>query len=174
MRNAPAPGSAGAAGNSQRLDPWTTRWRTAPTVAGGLPTGPRSGDGRTRPGAIHRPVPPSRLDGAFVRRGGEVVCESLQEDFLKLRRSDGTRSLRNLRRQSQRAMGRNRRFRRGRRAACPETQRFKSHSGCHGGCMSLQQRPFPGVVSICGILAIVRSGYLAHALVISWPLGKQK
>jgi hypothetical protein len=40
--------------------------------------------------ALFRPVGSVAL---FVRRGAEVVCESLQEDFLKLLEgSDGTRS----------------------------------------------------------------------------------
>ncbi|HXV21329.1 MAG TPA: B12-binding domain-containing radical SAM protein [Desulfuromonadales bacterium] len=78
------------------LNPWTTRWRTAPTVRlvrfayevlDLLEMGEPDLERFT---ALFRPVGSMAL---FVRRGAEVVCESLQEDFLKLLEgSDGTRS----------------------------------------------------------------------------------
>jgi radical SAM superfamily enzyme YgiQ (UPF0313 family) len=78
------------------LNPWTTRWRTAPTVRlvrfayevlDLLEMGEPDLERFT---ALFRPVGSVAL---FVRRGAEVVCESLEEDFLKLLEgSDGSRS----------------------------------------------------------------------------------
>jgi len=78
------------------LNPWTTRWRTAPTVRlvrfayevlDFLEMGEPDLERFT---SLFRPVGSVAL---FARRGTEVFCESLQEDFLKLlENSDGTRS----------------------------------------------------------------------------------
>lgn len=79
---------------------WTTRWRTAPTVrlvrfAYEILDLLEMGEpDLERFAALFRPVGSVAL---FVRRGAEVVCESLQEDFLKLLEgSDGSRSPREI------------------------------------------------------------------------------
>lgn len=82
------------------LNPWTTRWRTAPTVRlvrfayEILDLLEMAEPDLERFAALFRPVGSVAL---FVRRGAEVVCESLQEDFLKLLEgSDGSRSPREI------------------------------------------------------------------------------
>jgi hypothetical protein len=137
------------------LDPWTTRWRTAPTVRlvrfayevlDLLEMGEPDLERFT---ALFRPVGSVAL---FVRRGGEVVCESLQEDFLKLLGgSDGTRSPREIFAGSlSRAMGRMS-LCRGRRLLVPGNKQVQSPSpkskvqspDLHSGGMPLQQNdPF--------------------------------
>jgi len=91
----PAPADAYAG-----LDPWSTPWRLAPTVRlvrfayeildllqMGEPDLERFAD-------LFRPVGSVAL---FLRRGEEVFCESLEEDFIKLLDgSDGTRSPRQI------------------------------------------------------------------------------
>lgn len=78
------------------IDLWSTRWRRAPTVRlvrfayefiDLLETGEPDLEQFTE---LFRPVGSVAL---FARRGAEVFCESLQEEFLKLLEgSDGTRS----------------------------------------------------------------------------------
>lgn len=82
------------------LNPWTTRWRTAPTVRlvrfayEILDLLVMDEPDLERFAVLFRPVGSVAL---FLRRGVEVACESLQEDFQKLLEgSDGSRSPREI------------------------------------------------------------------------------
>ncbi len=91
---------AAAPGELAGLKPWDTRWRTAPTlrlvrftyeILDLLEMGEPDLERFT---ALFRPVGSVAL---FLRRGSEVVCESLQEDFQGLLEgSDGSQSPREL------------------------------------------------------------------------------